>query len=197
MPDYESGRGASDRRRSLLGRLRGRRERPAEPVLEPSERPSRLDRLRSRDVAAAEQQTGDRWDEEEVVSARAPAPPRRRPRESAREPRHVRAIPSSAEQKFAAAIEVFNGSEHRRTVAGVARSLGMPTVAVQPGQTSPGLVVVVVSWELCWYRYEIDLSEGDPSVQVVAQGYELDELEEADRRPNAVADEQGALSLAV
>ena len=96
-----------------------------------------------------------------------------------------------------AAIDVFNGSEHRRTVAGVARSLGMPTVAVAPVPTSPGLVSVVVSWELCWYRYEIDLSEDVRTVRVVAQGYELEELEEADRRPNAVADEQGALALAV
>ena len=110
----------------------------------------------------------------------------------------MRAIPTSAEQKFAAAIDVFNGSEHRRTVAGVARSLGMPTVAVLPApRRVPGLVAVVVSWELCWYRYEIDLSEDAPGVRVVSQGYELDELDEAERRPNAVADEHGALSLAV
>jgi hypothetical protein len=73
----------------------------------------------------------------------------------------------------------------------------MPTVAVGPGPSSPGLVTVVVSWELCWYRYEIDLSEGDPSVRVAAQGYELDELQDAERRPNAVADERGTLELAV
>jgi hypothetical protein len=54
-----------------------------------------------------------------------------------------------------------------------------------------------VSWELCWYRYEIDLSEDAPGVRVVSQGYELDELDEAQRRANAVADEHGALSLAV
>jgi hypothetical protein len=34
-------------------------------------------------------------------------------------------------------------------------------------------------------------------VRVVSQGYELDELGEGERRPNAVADEHGALSLAV
>ena len=58
----------------------------------------------------------------------APAPrpraPRRRTREPGREPRHVRAVPMGAGQKIASAIEVFNNSEHRRTVAGVARSLG-------------------------------------------------------------------------
>jgi hypothetical protein len=71
----------------------------------------------------------------------------------------------------------------------------MPTVAIMPVEGRPGLVTVVVSWELCWYRYEVDLSEDVPGVRVAAQGYELDELEPAQRNPNAVADEQGALAL--
>jgi hypothetical protein len=196
MPDYESGRGASDRRRSLFHRLRGRRDPAPEPEYEPDARPSRLSRLRGREGALPDDGEPAAWDGHEPAPVAAPSP-RRRPRESAREPRHVRAIPTSDEQKFAAAIDYFNASEHRRTVAGVARSLGMPTVAVLPAQGSPGLVAVVVSWELCWYRYEIDLSEDAPGVRVVSQGYELDELDEAQRRANAVADEHGALSLAV
>jgi len=193
VPDYESGRGASDRRRSLLGRLRGRRETAAEPSPRPP-RSSLLGGLRGGREADHDDDAGDEWEQDSPTVA--PSPPRR-VREPAREPRHVRAIPTSTEQKFAAALEVFNASEHPRTVAGVARSLGMPTVAVLPGPGSPGLVSVVVSWELCWYRYDIDLTEGDPDVRVAAQGYELDELDEASRRPNAVADERGALTLAV
>ena len=51
--------------------------------------------------------------------ARAAVPaPRRREREPTREPRHVRAVPTSGEQKIASAVDVFNNSEHRRTVAG-------------------------------------------------------------------------------
>ncbi len=46
----------------------------------------------------------------------------------------------------------------------------MPTVAVLPVPEGPGLVKVVVSWELCWYRYEIDLSEDVPGVRVVTPG---------------------------
>jgi hypothetical protein len=113
-----------------------------------------------------------------------------------REPRHVRAIPTSAEQKCAAAVEAFNRSEHPRTVAGVARSLGAPTVVVHTVDTRPGLVDVTVSWELCWYRYEVDLSEDQPGVRVAAQGYELDELPEHEKLANAVADDSGALALA-
>ena len=52
-----------------------------------------------------------------------------------------------------------------------------------------------MSWELCWYRYEIDLSDDVPGVRVDAQGYELSELEPAEQQPNAVCDDRGALSL--
>ncbi|MBV9005918.1 MAG: hypothetical protein JO181_14755 [Solirubrobacterales bacterium] len=69
----------------------------------------------------------------------------------------------------------------------------MPTVAVLPVDARPSLVNVTVSWELCWYRYEVDLSEEMPDVRVVGQGYELDELPGHERRPNAVCDEHGAL----
>ena len=82
--------------------------------------------------------------------------------EPTREPRHVRAVPTGAEQKIASAVAVFNGSEHRRTVAGVARSLGAPTRRDPPEQGHSSLVHIVVSWELCWYRYEVDLSDEVP-----------------------------------
>jgi len=58
------------------------------------------------------------------------------------------------------------------------------------------LVHIVASWELCWYRYEVDLSDEVPVVRVAAQGYELDELTPEERRPNASYDEHGALGPA-
>jgi hypothetical protein len=107
----------------------------------------------------------------------------------------VRAIPTSVEHKIASAIDLFNGSEHRRTIAGVARSLGEPTISVRPADESPSLVNVVASWELCWYRYEVDLSDEVPGVRLNAQGYELDQLDSEERTPNALSDERGSLSL--
>jgi hypothetical protein len=111
------------------------------------------------------------------------------------EPRHVRAVPSSVEQKVASAIERFNSSEYPHTVAGVARSLGMPAVSVRPSDARPSVVNVVVSWELYWYRYEVDLSDDQPRVRVADQGNELAELAPEERQPNAAADERGALTL--
>jgi hypothetical protein len=168
VPSYGDGGSRAERRRSLLGRLRSRRE-EGEP-------------------------DADRIDETPGLPPSAPiAAPRRR--EHVREPRHVRAVPTSPQQKMASAIELFNGSEHTRTVSGVARSLGLPAVAVQPSSARPSLVKVVVSWELCWYRYEVDLSDDDLDIRVAGQGYELDELAPEERQPNALADETGKIAL--
>jgi hypothetical protein len=97
--------------------------------------------------------------------------------------------------KVERAIAVFNAGEHPRRVAGVARSLGAPEVSVGPVEESGGRVAIVVAWELCWYRYEIDLGEEAAGAQVVAQGTELGELAGSERIVNATADELGALSL--
>jgi hypothetical protein len=172
VPTYDAGEATSNRRGSLLGRLRRRRDAPPaagpqDPVAEPP------------------------------ISEPEPAPaaraPRRRPRDPSREPRHVRAVPVGAEQKIASAIEVFNNSEHRRTVAGVARSLGPPDVSILPNEEHPSRVDIVAAWELCWYRYEVDLSDDVPVVRVAAQGYELHELSPRERQANASYDENGAL----
>jgi hypothetical protein len=177
MPPGDGREGRPDRRRSFLSRLLSRPQVPS----------------RAAEPAPAAYEEPDPIPE----PAPAPEPPARRERvrERLREPRHVRAIPTSAEHKIASAVELFNGSEHRRTIAGVARSLGAPTVSVRPAEEGLSLVNVVASWELCWYRYEVDLSEEVPTVRLSAQGYELDELPAAERSPNAVSDERGSLSL--
>jgi len=127
----------------------------------------------------------------------AAPPPRDEPAwEPPREQRRVHAIPTHADLKRSRAVELFNGSRHRRTVAGVARSLGAPLVAVRPSITEGSIVSIVVGWELSWYRYEVDLADEEAGVRLVAQGAELSELEPEDQEPNAVADERGALQLA-
>lgn len=116
--------------------------------------------------------------------------------EPAWEPRHVRAVPTSVEHKIALAIQLFNESDHARTVAGVARSLGPPVVAVHPSAEGGSIVYIVVSWELCWYRYEVELSDKASPVRPAGQGAELEELTAMEKQGNAVADEYGALSIA-
>jgi hypothetical protein len=57
------------------------------------------------------------------------------------------------------------------------------------------MVTVVAAWELCWYRYEIDLADELPGVRVAAQGSELSELGPDEQEGNAGADENGLLVL--
>ena len=124
-----------------------------------------------------------------------PSSPPAAPRERDRDRRDVHAVPTNAELKVGRALEVFNGSPHPRTVAGVARSLGAPIVSARPSQTEGAIVTIVVGWELSWYRYEVDLGDEAAGVRVSGQGSELTELDPVDQRPNAAADEHGSLHL--
>ena len=183
LPDFADTSLRVDRRRSLLGRLRSRREVPVSADDRDGTPPS------SDDQPAP------------APAPRAPAPARTspprppRPVGEMRESRHVRAVPTSVEHKISTAIEVFNGSEHPKTVAGIARSLGLPEASVLPVAGTPSGVNVVVAWELCWYRYEVDLSDDDPIMQKAGQGYELSELAPEERCVNAAVDDRGRLAL--
>ena len=94
------------------------------------------------------------------------------------------------------AVTVFNASEFPRRVAGVTRSLGAPMVTVRSAEHLESVVSIVVAWELCWYRYEVDISEPVVEAKVIAQGTELSELAREDRLGNAAAAESGMLALA-
>jgi hypothetical protein len=166
-----------------------------------------LDRLRTRRERARD--VNDVIAAEEAPAAPAPPPPRRRDREREREreqepepvaeaprrPRHVRAVPTNADLKMERALEVFNASDHTRTVGGVARSLGAPVVSVRPLADRPSVVAITVMWELSWYRFEVDLSDEAGGVRRDAQGDELAELSAEEQVANAAADDRGGLHL--
>ncbi len=111
------------------------------------------------------------------------------------EPRQVHAIPTEGMHKAAAAVNAFNDSEHCRTIAGVARSLGAPVVNVTPDPSHAGSVWIVASWELCWYRYEVDISSARASVRQDTQGYELSDLSAEQQAANASANAAGQITL--
>jgi hypothetical protein len=101
--------------------------------------------------------------------------------------------PTAGELKVTRALEVFNAGEHPRRVAGVARSLGEPSVVARPLADSGSVVSILVAWELSWYRYEVDLGDEAAGATVTAQGTELGELPQEELLANAVADEHGML----
>lgn len=176
---------AESRGMSIFGRMRQRRER--EPDLE--EEPVELDPALEAELA-----------EHPVVTERRP--PRPAPADEqvavrSREPRQVHAVPTNADMKMQRAVDVFNRSQYPRTVAGVARSLGVPEIGVRTLPDQPSVVSITVMWELSWYRYQVDLSDEAGGARREGQGAELEELAEADRVVNATADERGHLSLGV
>jgi hypothetical protein len=170
------------RSRSLLGRLRTRLTEVPQPAEE----------------APAEEPIYEEAPPLEPVyeEPRPAAQPEEPAYEEAPPARNVHAVPTNADLKIARAVELFNLSEHPRTVSGVARSLGAPVVAVRPSQTEGSVVMIVVAWELSWYRYEVDLGNEAVGVRVTEQGSELGELDQEDQTANAAADEAGRLHLA-
>lgn len=154
----------SEPRRGVLGRLRRRVPvEPAEPV------------------------NGAEPPPEQHHHDEARPPVRSRPKD----PRHVRAIPTTAQAKVDRALELFNGSSHQRTIAGLARTLGMPFVSAQPDTKQGSQVTVVVAWDLSWYRFRVDLGdEGDP-VMMLDKGEELEQIDQGLREWNAHLDGEG------
>jgi hypothetical protein len=122
-----------------------------------------------------------------------PPPPRPRPKD----PRHVRAIPTTAQAKVERALELFNGSTHQRTVAGLARTLGTPFVSAQPDAAQGSQVTVVVAWELSWYRYRVDLGDEADPVMMLDKGEEIEQIDEGLRDWNARLDPEGRVLAGV
>jgi hypothetical protein len=183
-----------EQRPSLLSRFRRRRD--AESL------PEAYAELPPDDAAAyAEEQPAEAWHdpepeaepEPEPEAAEPPAPPPSRPKD----PRHVRAVPTNAQVKVERALEVFNTSEHVRTIGGITRTLGEPWVSAGPLAEAPSEVSVVVAWELSWYQYRVDLGDANDPVTLVAKGQELDELDESMREWNATALADGRLAVGV
>lgn len=184
---------------------------------EPERRPSLLARLRRRgDVEAqgtpAEDASGagsppleqsvkgELAPTSEAYEGHAPvatAPTHQPYAEGPRDPRHVRAVPTNAQVKIDRALELFNESEHPRTVAGLLRTLGEPWVSALPILEAPSEVTIVVAWELSWYQYRVDLADIDDPVILIAKGEELGELDEGLEEWNASALADGTLTTGV
>ena len=84
---------------------------------------------------------------------------------------------STTEQAMVEAAELFNDSAYRRTIAGIAKSLGEARVSFLPLSGVNPEVVVTVAWDISWYQYRVVFESGQP-VRLAERGYELDELDD-------------------
>jgi hypothetical protein len=83
---------------------------------------------------------------------------------------------SVPEKAMVEAAELFNGSAFRRTVAGIAKSLGEPKASVVPLSGVNAEVVVTVAWDISWYQYRVTPESGQP-VRLAERGHDPHELE--------------------
>jgi hypothetical protein len=90
------------------------------------------------------------------------------------------------------AAELFNGSTFRRTVGGIAKSLGAAKASLVPLSGTTGEMAVTVAWDLSWYQYRVSPDSAQP-VRLERRGHELEELESTFKDWNAHVEDEGRL----
>jgi hypothetical protein len=103
---------------------------------------------------------------------------------------------SQPELQMVEAAEIFNASDYRRTVGGIAKSLGEPRASILPLSGVSGELLVTVAWDISWYQYRVS-PDAAQQVRLAERGHELSELEPQYQRWNAHIEEDGRLVPAI
>ena len=117
---------------------------------------------------------------------------RRRPEEQPVVSQPILRRLSPPELAIVQSADLFNSSPHRRTVAGIAKSLGAPKASIVPLSGVSGEMVVTVVWEISWYQFRVTPDSAQP-VRLAERGYDLEDLEPSFRAWNAQIGEDGRL----
>jgi hypothetical protein len=99
---------------------------------------------------------------------------------------------SNEEAALVEAAELYNASTFRRTIAGVAKSLGPPDCSVVPLSGISGEVVLTFAWDISWYQYRVQPEAAQP-LRIADRGYDRDELEASFVEWNAAIEPDGRL----
>jgi predicted RNA-binding Zn-ribbon protein involved in translation (DUF1610 family) len=99
---------------------------------------------------------------------------------------------SESELQMVEAADLFNASQYRRTVGGIAKSLGEPRASVVPLSGVNAEVVVTVAWDISWYQYRVSPDSDNP-VRLEERGHDPDDLEGSFRDWNARLDDDGRI----
>ncbi len=99
---------------------------------------------------------------------------------------------SAREQQIVEASDIFNASDYRRTVGGIAKSLGEPRASIIPLSGVSGELIVTVAWDISWYQYRVTPDSAQP-VRLAERGHELAELDAGYQRWNARIEQDGRL----
>ena len=99
---------------------------------------------------------------------------------------------SEREQAIVKAADLFNSSAYRRTVGGIAKSLGVPRASVVVLSGVNTETVITVAWDISWYQYRVAPDSAQP-VRLAERGHEVDELNAPFRAWNATVAADGRL----
>jgi hypothetical protein len=83
---------------------------------------------------------------------------------------------SESELAIVEAADHFNASQFRRTVGGIAKSLGSPRISILPLSGVNQDIVITVAWEISWYQYRVT-PDSTAAVRLAERGHDPDELD--------------------
>jgi hypothetical protein len=90
------------------------------------------------------------------------------------------------------AAELFNVTQFRRTIAGVAKALGEPQASITPLSGVNAEMVLTFAWDISWYQYRVSPESSQP-VRVAERGQDIADLEPSFQHWNATVTEDGRL----
>jgi hypothetical protein len=99
---------------------------------------------------------------------------------------------SEPELAMVEAADLFNSSQYRRTVGGIAKSLGAPRASIVPLSGVKSELVVTIAWDISWYQYRVSLDSAQP-VRLAERGHDPQQLEHAFVQWNAHLEDDGRL----
>jgi hypothetical protein len=99
---------------------------------------------------------------------------------------------SEDELAMVEAADLFNASQYRRTVGGIAKSLGAPQASIVVLSGVNAEMVVTVAWDISWYQYRVARDSDNP-VRLEGRGHDPEELEGSFTQWNAHVEEDGRL----
>ena len=90
------------------------------------------------------------------------------------------------------AADLFNGSQFRRTIGGVAKSLGEPRASIVTFSGVNPELVITIAWDISWYQYRVSPDSALP-ITLAERGHELEELDDRYTQWNAHVESGGRL----
>ena len=91
-------------------------------------------------------------------------------------------------------VDAFNASAYRRTVASIAKSLGVPRASVVVLSGNRPDAIVTVAWEISWYQYRVEAEHGG-HVRLEDRGDDPGVIDQRWRDWNAQVADDGQLTL--